>query len=87
MPTVQESYAHCWLIYELWVSQIADPGVASSIPARSHTFGDYREIFSTVFHGYASPSADSRMVVVSYKRKYVHDLLFNRLVKLAQEKA
>ena len=32
------------------------------------------------------PSPDSRMVVVSYKRKYVHELLVNRLVKLAQEK-
>ena len=32
------------------------------------------------------PSADSRRVVVSYKRKYVHKVLVNRLVKLAQEK-
>ena len=30
------------------------------------------------------PSADSRKVVV--KRKYVHEVLVNRLVKLAQEK-
>ena len=28
----------------------------------------------------------SRRVVVSYKRKYVHDLLVNRLFKPAQEK-
>ena len=31
------------------------------------------------------PSADSRRVVVSYKQKYVHEVLVNRLVKLAQE--
>ena len=30
-------------------------------------------------------SADSRMVVVSYKRKYVHEVLDNCLVKLSQE--
>ena len=33
------------------------------------------------------PSADSRRVVVSYKRKYVHEVLVNHLVKLAQEKS
>ena len=33
------------------------------------------------------PSADSRRVVVSYKQKYVHEVLVNRLVKLAQEKS
>ena len=33
------------------------------------------------------PSADSRRVVVSYKGKYVHQILVNRLVKLAQEKS
>ena len=31
-------------------------------------------------------SADSRRVVVSYKRMYVHEVLVNYLVKLAQEK-
>ena len=34
------------------------------------------------------PSADSRKVVVTYERKYVHDeVLVNCLVKLAQEKS
>ena len=33
------------------------------------------------------PPADSRRVVVSYKRKYVHEVLVNSLVKLAQEKS
>ena len=63
----------------------ADPGVVSSISARSHTFVeiDLELISTTVF----LPSADSRRVVVSYKRKYVHEVLVNRLVKLAQEKS
>ena len=64
----------------------ADPGVVSSIPARSHTFIEIdHEIISTVI---LLPSADSsRRVVVSYKRKYVHKLLVNRLFKPAQEKS
>ena len=33
------------------------------------------------------PSADSRCVVVSYKRKYVQEVLVNVFVKLAQEKS
>ena len=41
------------------------------------------EIISTAI---LLPSADSRRVVVSYKRKYVHKVLVTRLVKLAQEK-
>ena len=41
------------------------------------------EIISTVI---LLPSADSRRVVVSYKRKYVHQVLVNCLVKLAKEK-
>ena len=42
-----------------------------------------REIISMVI---LFPSTDSRKVVVSYKRKYVHEDLVNCLVKLAQEK-
>ena len=57
----------------------------SSIPAWSHTFAEIdREIISTVI---LLPSVDSRRVVVSYKRKYVHEVLVNRLVKLALEKS
>ena len=37
-------------------------------------------------YGHSPPSADSRRVVVSYKQKYVHKVLVNRLVKLALEK-
>ena len=63
----------------------ADPGVESSIPAPYHTFVEFD-------HGMISsvillPSADSfKRVVVSYKQKYVHELLVNRLFKPAQEK-
>ena len=35
---------------------------------------------------FSLPLNNSRMVVVSYKQKYVHDVLVNRLFKLAQEK-
>ena len=57
----------------------ADPGVGSSIPARSNTFVEIDlEIISTVI---ILPSVDSRRVV-SYKRKYVLKVM----VKLAQEK-
>ena len=47
--------------------------VTSSIPARSHTFVEIdHEIISTAI---LLPPADSRRVVVSYKRKYVHKVL------------
>ena len=63
----------------------ADPGVASSIPVRSHTFVEIdHEMISTVI--LLLPLIHSRRVVVSYKRKYVHELLVNRLFKPAQEK-
>ena len=62
------------------------PGVASSIPARYHTFVENdHEIISTVI--LLLPLIYSRRVVVSYKRKYVHKLLVNRLLKPAQEKS
>ena len=63
----------------------ADPGVASSIPARSHTFVEIdHEKFLRSFS--SLPLIHSRRVVVSYKRKYVHKLLVIRLFKPAQEK-
>ena len=61
----------------------ADPGVAILILAQSHTFVEIdREIISTVI---LLPTTDARRVVVSYKLKYVHEVLVS-LVKLAQEK-
>ena len=63
----------------------ADPGVASSIPAQSHAFLEIdHEIISTAI---LLPSADSRRVVVSYKQKYLNEVLVNPSVKLAQEKS
>ena len=58
-----------------------DPGVARSIPVRSHTFVENGH--ETVIH---LPSADSRRIAVSYKRKYVHEVLVTCLVKLAPKK-
>ena len=54
----------------------ADPGVASLI----------LEIISTVILLPSLPLNHSRRVVVSYKGKYVHEVLVNRLFKLAEEK-
>ena len=63
----------------------ADPGVASSIPVWSHTFVEIdHEMISTVI--LLLPLIHSRRVVVSYKRKDVHELLVNLLFKPAQEK-
>ena len=63
----------------------ADSGVAGLISTQSHTCAEIgREIITTVI---LLPSADSRRVVVSYKQEYVHKVLDNRLVKLAQEKS
>ena len=48
----------------------ADPGIPSSIPARSHTFIEIdHELISTAIH---LLSSDSRKVVVNYKWKYLH---------------
>ena len=50
---------------------------ASSIPAWSHTLAEIdHEIISTAI---LLACADSRRVVVSYKRKYVHKVLVNCL--------
>ena len=62
-----------------------DPGATSSILARSHTLAEIdHEIVSTAI---LLPSTDSRRLVVSCKRKYVHEVLVNWLIKLAQEKS
>ena len=63
----------------------ADPGVLRSIPDRSHTLAEIdHEIISTAI---LLRSADSRRVVVIYKRKNVHQILVTCLVELAQEKS
>ena len=63
----------------------ADTWVTRWIPAWCHTFVEIdHEIVSTVI---LLPSADSRRVVVSYKGKYVQEVLVNCLVNLTQEKS
>ena len=63
----------------------ADPGVASSIQVGSHTFVEIdNEMISTVI--LLLLLIHSRRVVVSYKRKYEHELLVSRLFKPVQEK-
>ena len=53
-------------------------------PAQYQTFVKIdHEIISMVI---TMPSADPRRVVISYKRKYVHGVPINCLVKSAQEK-
>ena len=64
-------------------SLAADQGVVSLIPTWYHTFIEIdHEIISTAI---LIPSADLRRVAVSYKRRYVHELMVTHLVKLAQE--
>ena len=64
----------------------ADPGVASSFPARSHTFVEIdHEIISTVI---LLPSAESFMKgCCQLQAKVCARLLVNCLFKLAQEKS
>ena len=62
----------------------ADPGVVNSISTQSHAFMEIdHEITSTTI---LLSSADSRRAIVNCKRKYVHKVLVNRSVKLAEEK-
>ena len=63
----------------------ADLGVASLILAKSHTFLEIgHEIISTAIF---LPSADSGKAVFIYKQVYVHKVLVNCLIKLAQDKS
>ena len=77
-------------VFRLIVTQImkltAYPGVASSIPARSHTFVEIDlEIISTVI---LFPSAESfKKGCCQLQAKVCARLLVNCLFKLAQEKS
>ena len=63
----------------------ADPGVSNLTPAWFHTFLEIDHVI--ISRVILLPSTGhSRRFVVSYKRKYVHEVLVNRLFKLAQEK-
>ena len=88
-PRGYKTFFHTHLLLgrlaQLVMCLTADPGDASSIPARSDTFVEIDQEIISVTNNL--PSADSRRVVVSYKRKYEHKVLVNGLVKLAQEKS
>ena len=72
-------------VVQLVTCLTAAPRVASSIPAQYHTFVEIdHEIISMAI---LLPSTDSIRVIVSYKRKYVHEVLVNSLVKFAEEKS
>ena len=65
-------------------SLTADPGVSSSILARSHIFLKVdHKIISTVI--LLLPLIQEGLSATS--EKYVHELLVNEIVKLAQEKS
>ena len=66
----------------------ADPGAVSTIQSRSYTFVeiDHEIIYTAMLLPSADSRSDTRRVVFSYKRRYVHEILVNCLVKLAQEK-
>ena len=65
-------------------SLTADPGVMSSIPARSHTFVEIdHEIISTVI---LLSSESFKKGCCQLQAKYVQEVLVNCLFKLAQEK-
>ena len=82
--TIIRLLVHLFVMLQSVTCLTWDPAVGSLIPARSHTFAEIDcEIISTVI---LPPSAHSRRVVVSYKRKYVHKVLVNCLVKLALQK-
>ena len=69
------------------MSLTADPGVARSIPAQSHTLMEIgHEIISTVILLPNHPLNHLRRVVVNYKGKNVHEELVNCLFKLDQVK-
>ena len=67
-------------------SQFADPGVMSLILDRLHTFVETdHKIFSTVV--FLLPLIQEGMLSVTIENIYVHRVLNNHLVKLAQEKS
>ena len=59
----------------------ADPGVTSSITARSHAFVEIDHEISSMF--IFLPFTD----FARYKRMYVHEVLVNRLVNIAKRKS
>ena len=71
-----------WLQMRVWL-QIQ----GSRVRSRSGPILSWRLIMKWFLQSFSSlPLIHSRRVIVSYKRKYVHELLVNRLFKPAQEK-
>ena len=65
-------------VYIIWSDPLGSPGrVAQSVGHLTRKSGSVR--YPVWPHTFVSPSADSRGAVVSYWRKYVHEVLVNRL--------
>ena len=79
-----------WYILFLW--SLLKPGMPGHVAQSVTCLTADTCLTSTAESAVASstacllPSVNSRRAVVSYKRKYVHQVLANRLVKIAQEK-
>ena len=83
----QNTDSHSVTCLALDASLTADPGVASSIPARSHTFVETdHEIISTFILLPSAESFKKGCCQLKAKVGYVHEVLVNCLFKLAQEK-
>ena len=89
-----KNFWHNSLITLTWphsaVSNVSDCRYVSNCKSRGHNFDPSQVPYFLCdwsWNNFFGRSADSRRVVVSYKRKYVHKVLVNRLVKLAQEKS
>ena len=72
------------ILGQLVIRLTTDPRVTSLIPARSHTLLEINH--EIIFMVILLLPLIQEGFVVSYKRKYVHKVLVNHLVKLAQEK-
>ena len=73
-----------WLVYRDGSFQYPLTKLLYSYPVRSHLFAEIdHEIIST---GILLPFTDSRGAAISYKRKYVYEILVNCLVTLAWRK-
>ena len=84
---ISQSFSHCcWLSGSSWSALYLlriDTGKSSAKTRALDLTQDWRSLIytrnSVWQHTFVSPSAFSRRVVVSYWRKYVHEVLINRL--------
>ena len=69
------------------LSVTPNTGFAGSVPIFLHKNVVWGQTFIKFLPSFSSlPLNHSRKIVVSYKRKYVHEVQVNCLYKLAQEK-